>query len=88
MLLLGKVVSWYSEENDDGFTFKTTMGVIVDSYNVDDEYYLVSAFIVNVDYVEIRTILATEISEFFLDEYTAKKKLGGDLDKLESLMRY
>jgi hypothetical protein len=87
MLLLGKVVSWYSDENNDEFTFKTTMGVIVDSFNVDDEYYLVSAFIDN-DYVEIRTILASEISEFFLDEYTAKKKLGIDLDKLESLMRY
>jgi hypothetical protein len=87
MLLLGKVVSWYSDENNDEFTFKTTMGVIVDSFNVDDEYYLVSAFIDN-DYVEILTILASEISEFFLDEYTAKKKLGSDLDKLESLMRY
>jgi hypothetical protein len=87
MLLLGKVVSWYSDENNDEFTFKTTMGVIVDSFNVHDEYYLVSAFIDN-DYVEIRTILASEISEFFLDEYTAKKKLGIDLDKLESLMRY
>jgi hypothetical protein len=87
MLLLGKVVSWYSDENNDEFTFKTTMGVIVDSFNVDDEYYLVSAFIDN-DYVEILTILASEISEFFLDEYTAKKKLGIDLDKLESLMRY
>lgn len=87
MLLLGKVVSWFSEEDDDDFSFKPRFGIVIGSFNDADEYYFLIANVIN-DYIEIDNVLSSLLSDIILDEYTAKKKLDSVIDKLQPLMRY
>lgn len=86
-MLLGKVVSWFSEEDDDDFSFKPRFGIVIDTFNDADVYYFVIANVIN-DYIELDTVQYSLLSDIILDEYTAKKKLDSAIDKLQPLMRY
>jgi hypothetical protein len=87
MLLLGKVVSWFCEEDDDDFSFKPRFGIIIDTFNDADVYYFLIANVIN-DYIEMYVVESSLLSDIILDEYTAKKKLDSAIDKLQPLMRY
>lgn len=88
MLLLGKVIEWFSDENDDGFNFKPDYGVIVDSINSDYGHCFVVVIIVDDKYLEIREVESSIIGNIILDKREVDKAYGNNLYLIDSLLRY
>jgi hypothetical protein len=88
MLLLGKVIEWFSDESDDGFTFKADYGVIIDSFNSQYGHCFVVVIIVDDKYLEIREVESSIISNIILEKLEVDKAYGNNLYLIRSLLRY